>query len=164
MGPILAAGRNGCWPRAKLPTVPIARRYESPTMLHKICATADSMGHLKADTIYCSSNYKSSIDESERHSAPRNRQHDYSRPESSCEWRRVALLLLTAQSQLSNPSLLRTKGYINGEWVDASDDAKFPVINPATGAQLAEVPNMPCGQVTAAIVSCAVRLVQSVRH
>ncbi len=37
---------------------------------------------------------------------------------------------------------IRTQAYVNGAWVDAADGARFPVINPATGAQLATVPDM----------------------
>jgi succinate-semialdehyde dehydrogenase/glutarate-semialdehyde dehydrogenase len=40
---------------------------------------------------------------------------------------------------LSDPSLLRTQAYINGEWVDADDGSTFPVYNPATGEVVADV-------------------------
>lgn len=60
------------------------------------------------------------------------------------------------QSQLANPSLFRTKGYINGQWVDALDGVSFPVTNPATGEKLGEMPNMPRSQVQEAIVSVQV--------
>ncbi|MDX1517183.1 MAG: NAD-dependent succinate-semialdehyde dehydrogenase [Woeseiaceae bacterium] len=41
--------------------------------------------------------------------------------------------------QLDDSSLLRTKAYIDGKWVDADDGETFAVENPATGDTLAEV-------------------------
>ncbi|HRV92584.1 MAG TPA: NAD-dependent succinate-semialdehyde dehydrogenase [Anaerolineae bacterium] len=41
--------------------------------------------------------------------------------------------------QLGDSKLLRTKAYINGEWVDGPDGATFPVTNPATGEVIANV-------------------------
>lgn len=60
---------------------------------------------------------------------------------------------MDVQSTLADPKLFVTKGYINGKWVDAADKATFAVINPATGATIAEVPHMPRSDVTDAIVS-----------
>ncbi|MEY2632095.1 MAG: hypothetical protein RIR00_749 [Pseudomonadota bacterium] len=45
--------------------------------------------------------------------------------------------------QLDDPQLLRTQCFIDGEWVDADQGARFPVHNPADGSQLATVPE--CG-------------------
>ncbi|MEM7071241.1 MAG: NAD-dependent succinate-semialdehyde dehydrogenase [Pseudomonadota bacterium] len=42
--------------------------------------------------------------------------------------------------KLNNPALLRDKAYINGQWVEAKGGQKTPVINPATGQKIAEVP------------------------
>ncbi len=39
--------------------------------------------------------------------------------------------------QLNDPSLLKSKNYVNGEWVG---DPVTPVLNPATGEELAKVP------------------------
>lgn len=50
---------------------------------------------------------------------------------------------------------MASKGFINGKWVGGSDGKTFDVINPATGAKLVEVPNMPREQVKEAIVSTA---------
>ena len=44
--------------------------------------------------------------------------------------------------QLSDAGLLRDKGYIDGAWAGADDGAVFPVINPADGSHLADVPRM----------------------
>ena len=40
---------------------------------------------------------------------------------------------------LKDPGLLKTKAYINGEWVDANDGATFSVTNPANQEVIAEV-------------------------
>jgi len=41
--------------------------------------------------------------------------------------------------QLSDPALLKTRAYINGEWQDADSGETVPVTNPATGEVIAEV-------------------------
>ena len=46
------------------------------------------------------------------------------------------------KSLLSDPSLLETRAYIAGEWVDAEDGATFDVINPARGDVIASVADM----------------------
>ncbi|RSH82895.1 succinate semialdehyde dehydrogenase NADP+ linked [Saitozyma podzolica] len=56
-------------------------------------------------------------------------------------------------SQLADSSLFRTKGFVNGQWVDASDGLSFTVTNPATGEKLGEMPNMPRSQIQEAIVA-----------
>lgn len=44
-----------------------------------------------------------------------------------------ALKTASSDWSLSDPGLLRTQAYINGEWVDADDGSTFPVYNPANG-------------------------------
>jgi len=44
---------------------------------------------------------------------------------------------------ISDPSLMKTGAYINGEWVNADQGGTLPVSNPATGEVVAEVAN--CG-------------------
>src|SRR5450432_2450447 len=44
--------------------------------------------------------------------------------------------------QLSDPKLLRSQCYINGQWLDAADGRSTPVHNPATGAMLGTVPRL----------------------
>jgi succinate-semialdehyde dehydrogenase / glutarate-semialdehyde dehydrogenase len=39
-------------------------------------------------------------------------------------------------------TLLLDRGYIGGEWVEADSGATFPVVNPATGEELAQIPRM----------------------
>ena len=41
--------------------------------------------------------------------------------------------------QLSDPALLKTQAYINGQWVDADSGETVPVTNPANGEVIAEV-------------------------
>ncbi|MDQ2067428.1 NAD-dependent succinate-semialdehyde dehydrogenase [Xinfangfangia sp. CPCC 101601] len=43
---------------------------------------------------------------------------------------------------LKDPSLLATKAYIAGEWVDAEDGKTFPVLNPARGDVICHVADM----------------------
>ena len=52
---------------------------------------------------------------------------------------------------LDDASLLRTQALINGEWVAGSE--RFAVVDPATGAQLAEVANLGAGDAEAAIAA-----------
>lgn len=48
----------------------------------------------------------------------------------------------SAAPSLSDPDLLRTRGYIDGQWCDADDGGSCEVTNPATGAVLGTVPDM----------------------
>ncbi len=41
--------------------------------------------------------------------------------------------------QLTDGSLLKTRAYVDGRWIDADDGATFAVTNPATGEVVAEV-------------------------
>jgi succinate-semialdehyde dehydrogenase/glutarate-semialdehyde dehydrogenase len=47
--------------------------------------------------------------------------------------------------------LLLDRGFIDGRWVAADDGRTFPVVNPATGETLAEVPRMGAGETRRAI-------------
>lgn len=53
--------------------------------------------------------------------------------------------------RLTDPALLRTAACINGEWVPARSGATRGVQNPATGEQLATVPDCGAGETRAAI-------------
>ena len=57
---------------------------------------------------------------------------------------------------LSDPSLLRTQAYINGEWVDADDGATFKVLNPATHEVVAEMANVGGAETRRAIEAAEV--------
>ena len=54
-------------------------------------------------------------------------------------------------AMLSDPTLLKKYAYLNGEWCGADAAASFAVINPATGATLAEVPDMAAAETRRAI-------------
>ena len=46
------------------------------------------------------------------------------------------------ERNLENQSLFKSKAYVNGEWQDALNGGTFEVINPATGAAIAKLPEM----------------------
>jgi succinate-semialdehyde dehydrogenase/glutarate-semialdehyde dehydrogenase len=54
-------------------------------------------------------------------------------------------------SLLKDPSLLVTKSYVAGEWIDAADGSTFPVTNPARGDVIAQVADLSRAQVAGAI-------------
>ncbi|MFN3303592.1 MAG: NAD-dependent succinate-semialdehyde dehydrogenase [Roseateles sp.] len=54
---------------------------------------------------------------------------------------------------LDNPGLLRTQALINGEWVGGS--TAFAVADPATGRELAQVPNLGRAEAESAIAAAA---------
>ena len=49
------------------------------------------------------------------------------------------------------PDLLRDQAYVDGAWVDADSGATFPVVDPATGVTIAEVPRMGAAETRRAI-------------
>ena len=55
---------------------------------------------------------------------------------------------------IKDPSLLRQQLCIDGKWCDADGGGKLAVVNPATGAQLATVPNAGAAEARRAIESC----------
>lgn len=46
------------------------------------------------------------------------------------------------QLRSMSSSLLQSKAFIDGQWVEAADGATFPVVNPANGQVIGNVPNM----------------------
>ncbi len=52
---------------------------------------------------------------------------------------------------LQDPSLLKTDGLVNGEWVAGSANARFAVTDPATGTELAKAANLGAVDAAAAI-------------
>lgn len=44
-----------------------------------------------------------------------------------------------ARMQISDKALLKTKAYVDGQWIDADSGATHPVTNPATGKVIAEI-------------------------
>ena len=61
---------------------------------------------------------------------------------------------------VQNRALLRAAGLINGEWCAADDGKTFCVNNPATGADIAKVPNMASAETRRAIDAAAAALPQ----
>ncbi len=51
--------------------------------------------------------------------------------------------------------LVRSHAFVDGRWVDADDGATFPVLNPATGETLAEVPRLGAPETRRAIDAAA---------
>jgi len=52
---------------------------------------------------------------------------------------------------LKDPTLLRTQAFVDGQWLDT--DARFAVTDPATGTELAQVPNLGAADTQAAIAA-----------
>ena len=57
--------------------------------------------------------------------------------------------------------LVRTRGFINGNWVDALSGAEFAVSNPANGETIAMVANMGREDALAAVASAHAALTHS---
>ena len=57
--------------------------------------------------------------------------------------------------KLKDSNLLRTRAFINGEWVGADEGGTVPVVNPATGATVGTVPNMAAAETRRAIEAAA---------
>ena len=60
--------------------------------------------------------------------------------------------------QLNDPTLLRQRSYIDGEWVDADNRGTLDVNNPATGTKLGTVPKMGVAETRRAIEAASVAL------
>ncbi|NRP14241.1 Glutarate-semialdehyde dehydrogenase DavD [Aliiroseovarius sp. xm-m-379] len=55
------------------------------------------------------------------------------------------------KSLLKDPSLVETRAYVNGQWIDADDGATFTVSNPARGTEIAQVADLSRVEVARAI-------------
>ncbi len=53
--------------------------------------------------------------------------------------------------QLNDPSLLKTKGFVAGEWIDAASGGTFAVVDPASGDTVADVADLGVEETSAAI-------------
>ena len=62
--------------------------------------------------------------------------------------------------QLSDPGLLKTQAYINGQWVDADSGETVPVTNPATGDVIAEVAKCSTAETRRAIEAAQAAFVE----
>ncbi|SNT73023.1 NAD-dependent succinate-semialdehyde dehydrogenase [Paracoccus seriniphilus] len=59
------------------------------------------------------------------------------------------------ETLLRDPSLLETRAFVAGEWVDAADGATFDVVNPARGDVIAKVADLSRQEVATAIDAAA---------
>src|ERR1700722_14085518 len=65
----------------------------------------------------------------------------------------------SAQIQaLRNDGLLHERGLIGGRWLGADDGRTFPVLDPASGKQIAEAPRMGAAETRAAVEAAAAAL------
>ena len=55
--------------------------------------------------------------------------------------------------QLEDATLLKTKGFVDGQWIGADSGRTFAVTNPATGATIAEVADMGAAETRRAIAA-----------
>ena len=81
--------------------------------------------------------------------------------------RRVSAPRSSPISMLKDTKLLRNQCYIDGAWCSAESGKTFPVVNPATGERLADVPDMGAAETRRAIdAACggAARLAQQDRQ
>jgi len=62
--------------------------------------------------------------------------------------------------QLKDPSLFKTKAFINGQWVDGAKGETFPVYNPATNELLAEVASVGLNETQNAINDAQTAMVE----
>lgn len=60
---------------------------------------------------------------------------------------------MTTSLTLQDPTLLKSQGYINGQWLDADDGATIQVCNPATGVLVGTVPHMGAAAAQQAITA-----------
>ncbi|MFV0277973.1 MAG: succinate-semialdehyde dehydrogenase [Parahaliea sp.] len=61
---------------------------------------------------------------------------------------------------LSDPSLLQTRAYIDGQWVAADDGATFAISNPATGEEIAQVAKVGQAETARAIAAAERAMVE----
>src|SRR5512140_3209591 len=62
---------------------------------------------------------------------------------------------MPANIPLKDESLLRSKCYVNGAWIDADDGEVIAVHDPATGRQLGTVPRVGAAETRRAIEAAA---------
>ncbi|MCC6864339.1 MAG: NAD-dependent succinate-semialdehyde dehydrogenase [Rhodobacteraceae bacterium] len=66
--------------------------------------------------------------------------------------------LTNLRALLNDPSLMATKAYVAGQWIDADDGTCFVVKNPARGDVICEVPNLGRAEVARAIAASEVAM------
>ena len=58
---------------------------------------------------------------------------------------------MTQTTPRSRLPFLLDRAFVGGRWIEAEDGATFPVVNPATGVELTQVPRMGAAETRAAI-------------
>jgi succinate-semialdehyde dehydrogenase / glutarate-semialdehyde dehydrogenase len=71
-------------------------------------------------------------------------------------WQTLGMSAPQLANQLADPTLFKTLGYINGEWVAADDGRTYEVDNPGTGDMVASAPRMGAEETHRAIDAAAV--------
>ena len=61
-------------------------------------------------------------------------------------------------TQPNHPALLRTRCYINGQWLDADSGRTITVSNPATGETIGSVPDMGAAEAERAVAAAQAAL------
>jgi succinate-semialdehyde dehydrogenase/glutarate-semialdehyde dehydrogenase len=74
------------------------------------------------------------------------------------EFREASMLdsVTDLRARLKDATLLATKAYVAGQWIDADSGATFPVTNPARGDVICTVPDLTRAEVARAIEAAAV--------
>ncbi|KAI0700613.1 succinic semialdehyde dehydrogenase [Cytidiella melzeri] len=70
---------------------------------------------------------------------------------------RLAVYRMASTSSwgLKDASLFRSQGFIDGQWVDAKEGAKFTVTNPATAEELGSIPDMGLAETKEAVAAAS---------
>ena len=67
------------------------------------------------------------------------------------------------QLSLSDPSLLKNQAYVNGQWIDADNGARFAVTNPANGEVVTEVAKVGAAETARAISAASTAMTEWAR-
>ena len=67
------------------------------------------------------------------------------------------------QLSLSDPSLLKNQAYVDGQWIDADNGARFPVTNPANGEVVTEVARVGAAETARAISAASTAMTEWAR-
>lgn len=69
-----------------------------------------------------------------------------------------------ATLNLKNPSLLKSKAFVNNEWVSSKSGKVFQVTNPANNEVIGEVPEMGSEEEVEEVIAVAKKAFESWRH
>ncbi len=77
------------------------------------------------------------------------------RARQQCRSLAAAASVSFSESALADRSLLRRHAYVDGRWAEAASGASFAVADPATGLEVARVPDMSAADVRVAVEAAA---------